>query len=79
MSQIRRDSLTRIDLSRRALMSSIRLSMLPFSGLCWMDMVDYKLDRQIERMSNTSLREIADRILQAGVEDEIIKMLTGEE
>lgn len=44
-----------------------------------LDMVDYKLDRQIERMSNTSLREIADRILQAGVEDEIIKMLTGEE
>lgn len=44
-----------------------------------LDMVDYKLDRQIGRMSNTSLREIADRILQAGVEDEIIKMLTGEE
>lgn len=44
-----------------------------------LDMVDYKLDRQIERMSDVSLQEIADRILQAGVEKDIIKMLTGKE
>lgn len=44
-----------------------------------MDMVDYKLDRQISRMGDTALREIADRILQAGVEKEIMGMLRKEE
>ena len=44
-----------------------------------LDAVDYKLDRQIERMSDVSLQEIVDRILQAGVEKDTIKMLTGKE
>lgn len=44
-----------------------------------LDAVDYKLNRQIERMSDVSLQEIVDRILQAGVEKDIIKMLTGKE
>lgn len=44
-----------------------------------MDAVDFKLARQIGRMNDASLQEVADQIRKAGVENEVIKLLKGEE
>lgn len=44
-----------------------------------MDAVDFKLARQIGRMNDASLQEVADQIRKAGVEKEVIKLLKGEE